>query len=564
MFKKIVSNLTFSPALVGQLGFYAKRLRKEETTRRVGLIFTALALVVQFFAVFSPPQSANAASSNDMVYGGVSSVGDFLGHYDRNNANLKDIMSALGITRSEIANMQDGHWLGYHSSRGYKSWGHLPRFSAAQGEKAYSIPTQTGGSITMYARPTANYNSTRADIMVGHSAKVGWFAVMKNCGNLVTETYPPVQTCPPNTTGVYPNCVTPQCPAGQVGTYPNCATPKCPPGQIGTYPNCKNPPVPAAACSSLAIQKIADKKYQFTSRIQTANGATVSSYKYTIKDKSGKVIASPAVTSTDTTNVYVYNQSIPDTYSVSVTANTSVGSVSGPACASSFTIAAPAKCDYNPDLTKTDKDCQPCEGAPSLWYKDKNCEGKILKTKSAKNITQNNVDATTTTAQASDRITYTLTIENNGTASQETDLADNLGDALEYGTLLDNGGGELNTTTKELSWPKVTLKPGEKQSRSFTIQMQSKISAMAAGTSEATSYDCRMTNSFGNTVDINVDCPQEKVVEQTVGELPHTGPRENMIFAGIVFAIVAFFYARSRQMNKEVRLIRRDLNAGTI
>ena len=67
MFRKIVSNLTFSPALVGQLGFYAKRLKKEEATRRIGLIFTALALVVQSFAVFTPPESANAANGNNVV-----------------------------------------------------------------------------------------------------------------------------------------------------------------------------------------------------------------------------------------------------------------------------------------------------------------------------------------------------------------------------------------------------------------------------------------------------------------------------------------------------------------
>ena len=61
MFKKIVSHLPFSPTLVGQLGFYAKRLSKEQASRRVGLILTALALVVQYFAVFVPPESANAA-----------------------------------------------------------------------------------------------------------------------------------------------------------------------------------------------------------------------------------------------------------------------------------------------------------------------------------------------------------------------------------------------------------------------------------------------------------------------------------------------------------------------
>jgi hypothetical protein len=88
---------------------------------------------------------------------------------------------------------------------------------------------------------------------------------------------------------------------------------------------------------------------------------------------------------------------------------------------------------------------------------------------------------------------------------------------------------------------------------------------MGTGVSDPTSYDCRIDNTFGNTVSINIDCPVQKVVvERTVSELPHTGPRENMIFAGILFAVVAYFYMRSRQVKKEVRLIRRDLNTGTI
>lgn len=74
-----------------------------------------------------------------------------------------------------------------------------------------------------------------------------------------------------------------------------------------------------------------------------------------------------------------------------------------------------------------------------------------------------------------------------------------------------------------------------------------------------------MINDFaGNSTTVNIDCPAPKVVEQVVTQLPHTGASANMIFAGIVAAIVAYFYARSRQLKKEVRLIRRDLNAGTI
>jgi len=37
-----------------------------------------------------------------------------------------------------------------------------------------------------------------------------------------------------------------------------------------------------------------------------------------------------------------------------------------------------------------------------------------------------------------------------------------------------------------------------------------------------------------------------------------------MIFAGIVASVVTFFYFRSRQLNKEVRLIRKDAIAGTL
>jgi len=74
-----------------------------------------------------------------------------------------------------------------------------------------------------------------------------------------------------------------------------------------------------------------------------------------------------------------------------------------------------------------------------------------------------------------------------------------------------------------------------------------------------------MSNSFGNTnTTVLVNCPTPKVIETTVSELPHTGASENMLFAGAVLAVVAYFYARSRQVKKEVRLIRRDLNAGTI
>jgi hypothetical protein len=73
-----------------------------------------------------------------------------------------------------------------------------------------------------------------------------------------------------------------------------------------------------------------------------------------------------------------------------------------------------------------------------------------------------------------------------------------------------------------------------------------------------------MTNSYGTTIDVPVNCPPQKIVEQVVEQLPATGPGANIVFSGVVTAIIVFFYARSRQLSKEVRLVRREFNSGTL
>lgn len=385
MFRKIVSHLSFSPALVGQLGFYAKRLRKEEATRRVGLVFVALALVVQCLAVFQPPESANASSANDFVPGGLGlganrSLNNFLAPYDANSRNLKDIFTYLGITRAEIASAQYSSFI-----TGSKlSWGMEPR----PGSTPVAIKNDAGATVrTVYAKPISlnNGSNTRIYSWIGHSSKVGWFAIMQACGNLVTDTVPP-------------------------------------------------PPAP----------------------------------------------------------------------------------------------------------------------------------GKVVLSKTAQNVSQGNVAASTVAAKAGDKISYTLNVKNTGGSPIATKIEDHLGDVLEYSSLIDKGGGTFDETTKVLSWPDVTLKAGETQSRTFAVQLPQTIPTTPTGTSDQDSYNCLMENVFGNDYTVPVVCAPPKVIEKVTTELPKTGPTENMIFAGIVLAVVTYFFLRSRQMNKEVRLIRRDLNAGTI
>lgn len=533
MFRKLVSNLPFSPALVGQLGFYARRLKKEETTRRLGLMFTALALVVQSFAVFSPPEAANAANASDLIYGGISTKAQLLAAYDnsaRGNGDIKQIYDYVGITREEIVNTTEGTVNSHEKGTGagaWLSWGRVHRFSAAQGEVQHNA-----NGVTVYSRPnylfattaySQKYGITQAAFR-GYSAKIGEFAIIKNCGNIMTTKIP---TTPP---------------------------PTPPPA-----------PSPESRCVLLQAKRIERTKYSLTAAAQTTDGATISAYTFTVKDASGAVVATKKISTTaQSADSGVIELKTVGTYNASVSVTTSVGERSATSCATSITVAPADKCVYNGSLTVEDKECQPCPENTTLWYKDADCAPKVASGKEATNLTQGNTKAETVTANAGDRIEYVVSLYNVGKVPATLDFKEELSDVLEYSTLQDNGGGALDSQSKVLSWGSVTLNPGEKKTRIFVISMLNEIPSTPRGSSELSSYDCVMTNAFGNTISINVNCSGPKIVEQVVSELPSTGPGENMLFAGIVGAVVTYFYARSRQMNKEVKLIRKEFNMGTI
>lgn len=472
MFRKIVSNLSFSPALVGQLGFYAKRLRKEEATRRLGLIFVALALVVQSLAVFNPPTSANAADSNDLIYGGIrpadGGISIFLKNYDNNVNGLQNIMSYFGITRAEIAGSHHGAFQNVASySDTWYSVNH--RITGDSGEQTLQTTNSSDGStMAFYARPWYRTNNKNPILwgFQGYSPQLaqstgnGTFYLMDICGNLLVKKLPP----PP-----VPKCTI----AGKTDLYATDAN---------CFENC------------------------------TVSGKTQLA-------KSSANCFTPC-------------------------ALLGLGNIAG-----------------------SSNECAPCPlpGLSTIPSSNSQCHaGQLKLSKSAVNISDNNVDATTVVAKAGDQISYNLTAKNESGADVTLTFSDDLTDTLQYANLSDNGGGTFNQNTQVLSWPQVTIKSGDSQSRTFLVQMKSAIPATPVGASDPNSFDCRMINVFGNQTIINVDCPAPKVVEKITTELPHTGPTENMIFAGVVLAIVTYFYARTRQVKKEVRLIRRNLNAGTI
>ena len=533
MFRKIVSNLAFSPALVGQLGFYAKRLRKEEATRRIGLIFTALALVVQSFAVFSPPESANAASGNNVIYGGIRDKNDLLSIYDQNrdsagHTDIQQIYSYFGITRQDIVNGTVGTFNSRDQNLSIRSVG---RSTYAWQRDPHAI---SGTNTTVYESLLYQFDTTSwtKDHGSQYTALIGkrasdnqWFAIMFGCGNPAYITLPPP------------------------------------------------PPQPAASCTSLKIAPISRTKFTFTAKSSRSNGATISGYNYVVKNGTGTVIHTQAINSSDTINSYTYDFPKDGSYTVSVTVKTSVGEKTDINCQQQVTVTPEPRCPLNPDLVQSHPDCKPCENDSSVWYKDKDCTSTYELNKTVRNVSQLVNGANNTTVKPGDRIEYRLSVKNTGNKTGTYVIQDNLSDVLEYADVIDTGGGALTkkdaTTPVEkvnvISWPAIEIKPGTTIEKIVSIQIKATIPATPQGLGNPESYNCRMVNNFaGKNTTLVVDCPTPKIIERVVTELPKTGPGENMLFGGLLIAIVTYFYARARQMKKEIRLIRRDVNTGTI
>jgi len=789
MFRKIVSQLSFSPALVGQLSFYAKRLKKEQTTRRLGLVFVALALVVQSLAVFQPPQSANAANANDMIPGGLGygssrTLDNFVGPYDRNERNLKDVMNYFGISRNEIAAAQFTHF-----TVGNKIvWGYENRAGAT----GVPITNGSGAQVTsLYGRPLQTNNAANSEIYgyVGYSSKVGWFAIMQVCGNLVTDVYPSPPPPPPAPTPPPPPAPTPanitvsktatnvsqnnvdatkvtakenqkitfkltakntggtakdvtfsdiltstlrfsklidngggsfnsssdvlSWPAVSVApgatitksfsvqmnsslettetnckmvnsftssstvTIPvNCTLPPANITLSKTATNVSQNNVDATKVTAKVGQKITFKltakntggtaksidfsdnltsaltfskltdngggSFNAASKVlswpavSVAPGATVTKT-FTIQMNSSlettqtnckimnsfadsntviipvactpppaNIILSKTATNVTQNNVdaskvsakvdqkitfklvakntggtaksVTFSDNLTSTLRFATIANDGGGTLDtktkvltwpavsvapGATVTKSFTV------QMNSSLENAETNCKIVNSfsSSSTVTVPVNCTlppAEIVLSKSAKNVSQGNINATTKVAKAKDQIIFTLVAENKGGSPKTVTFEDMIGDTLEYSKLTDNGGGTYKESTRTLAWPAVELKAGAKEIRTFTVQILAEIPATPTGLSDPSSYDCRIENVFGTDVIIDVTCPGPKVIEQIVPELPHTGASENMIFAGIVLSIVTFFYFRSKQLSTEVRLIRRDLNGGTI
>lgn len=200
MFRKLVSNLPFNPSLIGELSFYAQRVKRESSVRGAGLIVISLAIALQTFAVISPPEPSLARSESDMIVGGFSSRDDAKRNCTSNTRDYQTILSYYGIACSDIDQMSTVYIKSTDENKRLYTMGHL----------AYGKPGETPVHVpdagTLYLRPLWSWDTNGPitfKALKGVSKTTGeTFYLLFGCGNVtfigIPEPYKeePVDACP--------------------------------------------------------------------------------------------------------------------------------------------------------------------------------------------------------------------------------------------------------------------------------------------------------------------------------------------------------------------------------
>jgi uncharacterized repeat protein (TIGR01451 family) len=189
MFKKLISNLPFQPALLSDVAFYAHRLKQEQAVRRIGFILILVGFGIQVFAVAFPPQASLATSTGDIVYGATSRQ-DILTAYknDRDQlgrTDIQEIFNAYGIGEAQIAKatattIKDDGTNYINTSRSTTKWADT------------FVPIQGAIDGGIYEFPLTYWR--KAEYPNGYPALTGistygfrFWILLKGCGNIVYE-----------------------------------------------------------------------------------------------------------------------------------------------------------------------------------------------------------------------------------------------------------------------------------------------------------------------------------------------------------------------------------------
>ena len=622
MFYRLITNLQYSPGLIGQVTFYAKRLQREEFVRRIGLIFSLMALTMHAFLVFSPPQPSLASSTNDIIFGGgdqskiVHSIRT--GVDDLGRTDVQAIFNRYSITAEDVE-AATPVTIESREENGFYSIGRQAKFA---GEIAVDVP----GYADVYARPLHAWDQgpyTPYPAFYGTNKNGTEFWILEDCGNIVLKSpYPdvlppgldvkksviepasytvsrgqeiaysiryrntgpgaagfmrvedlvPAHTSLVSTTGPlkwnnsgllhWDHLDEASNPYGILGvtdwyhevTMRVRVNADAPDGQqicnsasieavgvpkVVTPPVCKEvevpeePPVvtPVALCVDIKAEKISRDTYKFTGTGATKDGATITKFNFDFGDTLTASLDNNGANQASIEHTYAK----PGDYDITLNLDTSIGSVTAPACATRITVEPPAE------------------------------EPEIVHHKEARNLTQGIDDANGTVAKAGDRIEYKLITENLGSvAAVDFALpAEDIADVLEYADIEELNDAIFNEEKKLLTWPNVTIQPEGKIEKVFIVKVKDPIPQTPVSASDPASFDLTMSNKYGGD-DVHIKLPptSNKRIETVAKSLPNTGIGDSVVTSAFLMGTSAYFYSRNRMISKELKLVKKEFTYG--
>lgn len=658
MFKKIISELPFNPGLVYQLRFYSNRLKEENSIRRLGMIFTVLAMGVQMLAILVPAKTSLATSANDIIYGAssknsvINSLNTGRDNYGRED--IKEIYNYFGISIKDIENStlteirsQERNYIstGRSHSEGVDVPVSIPGTSTIIYERSLSV-WDTGGYENCYRVLTGTASSGKLNgrnfwIILGSCG-----STEGGCGNIVFEALPNVAKpeiykeavvdveLKPNNTFVYrvnfrnngnaplTGVIIKDTLAAEyelVEQYSPVANTFSSNGQELTWNFRDIEPSPSwhELAIRVKIKQISEAKKTVcnSATLYSSNGGEVS----TVNDESARCInIDNSCPGTDlpapdgnkdkckvicvdgSTVLYTRKNDCPKPVaaceSLKVTSkpswnqrkfevsfNLSRGAaltdaellINNKVVKNFGAISKTGVFDYTHTFANQGGNSITVKAKPkneTQYISGLSCTitenitqplSIINYQKSASNKTQDIQDFNNKTARAGDEIEYTLTINNRGNIEAKDYVidSDNLNDVLEYADITSYGDAYYDKINRRLTWPPQTIPANNSIAKKFIVKVKSPIPTTPPSLSDKTSFNYRMTNTFGNTVSIDVDKPVAGAIYQSVNQLPNTGPSPSLLISVFAFIVIGYFYARSRLLVKEVEIIRNELSA---
>lgn len=180
MFKNIVSELSFSPASVGQLSVYAARLQKQQKTRVITLLVLLALVLGQLLISLSPSTPPYRSTPEDILPGGFASSQSIRETYETNGNDYGNLLTALGFTKDTISHIVPQEGLANQSFTYIMS--RMPQAS----EYAAYHTNQSTYYLSKLATPTVPVGEG----WTGYSNTYGNFFITKSNGGIFLERAP--------------------------------------------------------------------------------------------------------------------------------------------------------------------------------------------------------------------------------------------------------------------------------------------------------------------------------------------------------------------------------------